>query len=55
MREVCLYNERVMAKLGLELDCERYLELMKKLIGETESLQNNPPRFVPTEDKYVSQ
>ena len=44
-----------MAKLGLELNCSRYVELMKKLIGESERLQNNPPRFVPTEDAYVSE
>lgn len=43
-----------MAKLGLELNCERYMELMRMLIGESESLQNNPPRFVPVEDKYVN-
>ena len=43
-----------MAKLGLELNCTRYVELLEKLIGESETLQNNPPRFVPTEDKYVS-
>ena len=43
-----------MAKLGLELNCTRYVELLEKLIGVSETLQNNPPRFVPTEDKCVS-
>ena len=40
-----------MATLGLELNSERYVELLRKLIGETKHLQNNPPRFVPEEDK----
>ena len=40
-----------MAALGLELNSERYLELLRKLIGEVECLQNNPPRFIPQEDK----
>lgn len=43
-----------MEKLGLELNCQRFLELLKNLIGESETLQNNPPRFIPTEDKYVN-
>ena len=33
------------------LDKERYVALLEKLIGETESLQDNPPKFVPQEDK----
>ena len=37
--------------LNLELDSERYVQLLEKLIGETEFLQNNPPRFVPEEDR----
>ena len=40
-----------MAALGLELNSERYVELLRKLIGEVECLQNNPPRFIPQEDK----
>ena len=41
------------AALGLELNSERYVELLRKLIGETEHLQNNPPRFIPEEDRLV--
>ena len=37
--------------LNLELNSERYVQLLEKLIGESEFLQNNPPRFVPQEDK----
>ena len=37
--------------LNLELNSERYVQLLEKLIGETEFLQNNPPRFVPQEDR----
>ena len=50
---------RIGAKVGmagpldLELNSERYVELLRKLIGETEHLQNNPPRFVPEEDRLV--
>ena len=40
--------------LNLELNTERYIQLMEKLIGETEFLQNNPPRYVPQEDRYHS-
>jgi len=37
--------------LQMELNKERYVALLKKLIGEVEFLQNNPPKFVPQEDK----
>ena len=37
--------------LSLEMDTGRYVKLMEKLIGEVEHLQNNPPRFVPQEDR----
>ena len=37
--------------LQMELNKERYIVLLKKLIGEVEFLQNNPPKFVPQEDK----
>ena len=37
--------------LGLELNEARYVSLLENLIGESEHLQNNPPRFVPEEDK----
>ena len=43
----------IMTSLQLELNSERYVELLRKLIGETEYLQNNPPRFVPQEDRYI--
>ena len=42
-----------MDDLQLELNSERYVELLRKLIGETEYLQNNPPRLVPQEDRYI--
>lgn len=29
----------------------RYVKLLEKLIGETKHLQDNPPRFVPEEDR----
>ena len=37
--------------LQMELNKDRYVSLLEKLIGEVESLQNNPPKFVPQEDK----
>ena len=37
--------------LNLELNSERFLKLLEKLIGESEFLQNNPPRYVPQEDR----
>ena len=37
--------------LKLELDEKRYVSLLENLIGEAEFLQNNPPRFVPQEDR----
>ena len=39
--------------LDLELNKDRYVKLLEKLIGEVEFLQNNPPRFVPQEDRRV--
>ena len=44
-------NKISMTSLGLELNSDRYVQLLRKLIGETEHLQNNPPRFIPEEDK----
>ena len=32
---------------------DRYVALLEKLIGETELLQDNPPKFIPQEDRYV--
>lgn len=42
-----------MACDGFSLNKERYVALMEKLIGETEFLQDNPPKFVPQEDKAI--
>ncbi|XP_019850498.1 PREDICTED: acetylornithine deacetylase-like [Amphimedon queenslandica] len=39
--------------LSIELNCDRYVSLLSKLIGETEFLQNNPPKFVPQEDRAI--
>ena len=38
--------------LELSLNKERYVALLEKLIGETEFLQDSPPKFVPQEDRY---
>ena len=40
-----------MALTGFSLKSDRYVALLEKLIGETEFLQDNPPKFVPQEDK----
>lgn len=54
----CLLNSSVTEPVGaamacddLELNSERYVGLMEKLIGETEFLQDNPPKFVPEENR----
>ena len=39
--------------LQLDLDRDRYVSLLEKLIGEVEYLQDNPPKFVPQEDRYA--
>ncbi|XP_065912244.1 uncharacterized protein [Dysidea avara] len=41
--------------MSVELDFneERYLKLLTKLIGETKYLQDNPPKFVPEEDRAI--
>lgn len=36
---------------GLEMDTERYIALMTKLIGESKFVQNSPPDHNPEEDK----
>ncbi|XP_051129764.1 acetylornithine deacetylase [Andrographis paniculata] len=36
-----------------ELDQEAFIELLGKLVGEAEHLQNNPPDLIPEEDKVV--
>lgn len=38
---------------NFELDQERYVALLEKLIGESEFVQNNPPALVPQEDRIV--
>ena len=43
-----------MALSGFSLNKDRYLGLLEKLIGETEFLQDNPPKLVPQEDKSVA-
>ena len=45
---------KVAMALNLELNSERFLKLLEKLIGESEFLQNNPPRYVPQEDRCDS-
>ena len=41
-------------QVDLDFDEGRYLKLLTNLIGETEHLQNNPPKFIPEEDRYKS-
>lgn len=41
----------VMACSKLSLNKERFVSLLGKLIGESEHLQDNPPKFVPEEDR----
>jgi len=38
---------------SIELNEQRFLDLLTKLIGETEHLQNNPPEHVPKEDLAI--
>jgi acetylornithine deacetylase len=38
---------------GLVLDDDRFVALLRKLIGEAEFVQNNPPDLVPEEDRVV--
>jgi len=40
--------------MAVELDFneERFLKLLTNLIGETKYLQDNPPKFVPEENRY---
>ena len=42
-----------MALSGLSLKKDRFVSLLEKLIGETEFLQDNPPKFVPEENRFV--
>ena len=39
--------------LQLDLDKDLYVSLLEKLIGEVQFLQDNPPKFVPQEDRYA--
>jgi len=36
-----------------ELNEERFLRVLEKVIGESEHVQNNPPKLVPQEDKVI--
>lgn len=38
---------------ALEMQEDRFLALLGKLIGESESLQDNPPSLVPREDNAI--
>mmetsp|Transcript_1761 Transcript_1761/g.2779 ORF Transcript_1761/g.2779 Transcript_1761/m.2779 type:complete len:520 (+) Transcript_1761:131-1690(+) len=40
--------------IGIEIEEDKLLELLGKLIGETEKLQNFPPEFIPKEDLAVA-
>lgn len=40
-----------MALSSLALDKDRFVELLRKLIGEVKFLQNNPPDHIPKEDR----
>ena len=42
--------------MAIELDFneERFVKLLTNLIGETRYLQDNPPKFVPEENRYES-
>ena len=42
-----------MSVVELSLNKERYVEVLEKLIGETEFLQDSPPKFVPQEDRLT--
>lgn len=42
-----------MALKDFTLNESRYVSLMEKLIGEVEFLQDNPPKFVPQEDRAI--
>ena len=39
--------------LQLDLDKDRYMSLLEKLIGDVKFLQDNPPKLVPQEDRYA--
>jgi len=36
----------------LDFNEERFLKLLANLIGETKYLQDNPPKFIPEENRY---
>ena len=42
-----------MSVFELSLNKDRYVALLEKLIGETEFLQDSPPKFIPQEDRYI--
>ena len=40
--------------LDLDFNEGRYVKLLTNLIGETKFLQNNPEKFIPEENRYLS-
>ena len=47
------FDQLAMSLTHLSLNKDRYVSLLEKLIGETEFLQDNPPKFIPQEDRYA--
>jgi hypothetical protein len=41
------YGSISMSVIELLLNKERYVEVLEKLIGETEFLQDSPPKYIP--------
>ena len=39
---------------GLQLDTQRFISILQRLIGVSKQLQNNPPELVPREDAASS-
>ena len=52
LRPTLFYQLPKMALSGFALQQDRYVALLEKLIGESEFLQDNPPKFVPQENRY---
>ena len=40
--------------INIGFDEQRFLKILTDLIGETKYLQNNPPRYVPEEDRSAT-
>eukprot|EP00051_Salpingoeca_urceolata_P026545 m.477694 g.477694 ORF g.477694 m.477694 type:complete len:493 (+) comp20921_c0_seq1:1550-3028(+) len=43
-----------MSSVSFELNTERFVSLLTKLIGESKHVQNNPPKHVPEEDRIIN-